>query len=219
MTRRDPSSDVEGGRRDVSHRAAAGDGDRLREQLLDAAEAGLIAAGSLQGVSLRAVARDVGVSPTAVYLHFRDKDEMIVQVCQRRFLAFAQMLREARASHNDPPSQLRACGQAYVTFGLRHPDQYNVLFGGLPIESVLEYIPEDELAGLQALRELAEIIAEGVSRGDFRDIDPFTAAVSMWATVHGLVGVLSHGSGKREDVPADILVRVALDVALRGLGT
>lgn len=204
-------------RRDVSHRAAKGEGELLREQLLDAAEARLVAAGSMQDVSLRAVARDVGVSATSIYLHFQDKDELFVMVCQRRFQAFAEMMREARAAHDDPPSQLRACGRAYVRFGLEHPEQYAVLFGGLPMDQVLEYIPEDELAGLQSLMELAEVVSAGVASGEFRDVDPFATAVALWAGTHGLVGVLTHGTGKADDVDADALIDLTLDLMLHGL--
>lgn len=212
----EPTSSTRG-RRTVGHRAAAGDGDRLRDQLLDAAEAQLVAKGSIQGVSLRQVARDVGVSATSVYLHFSDKDDLFIHVCQRRFEAFAQLLRDARTGQGTPTAQLRACGTAYVRFGLDHPEQYAVLFGGLPLEEVTKRIPEDELVGLQALTELAEVVQAGIAAGEFRPVDPFATALSLWALCHGLVGVVSHGSGKAEAIDPGALIEVSLNLCLHGL--
>lgn len=206
--------------RSRGHRAAAGEGDRLREELLDAAEAELLAKGSAAGLSLRAVARAVGVSPTAVYLHFDDKDALVLAVCSRRFDAFAAMLREARVGHDSPAAQLRACGRAYVRFGLEHPEQYEVLFGGsgMSAEQIAERLGPEEMVGLQALHELAEVVRAGVDAAEFRPVDPFPTAVSLWAVTHGLVGVLTHGHGDdAEEVPADVLVDHTLDLLLTGL--
>lgn len=198
-----------------AYRAAAGDGAVLRGQLLDAAEALLVEKGSIAGVSLRQVARTVGVSATSVYLHFSDKDELLLAVCQRRFGEFVQLLRETRAAHEGPVAQLTACGTAYVHFGLDHPEQYKVLFGSLPAEFALERLPPEELVGLQALQEIAEIVAAGVAAGDFRPVEPFDTAVTLWALVHGLVGVISHGHDKPIDVGG--LIEGSLQLVLQGL--
>lgn len=210
---------TETARRDVGHRAAAGDGDQLRDLLLDAAEEQLVAKGSIQAVSLRQVARDVGVSATSVYLHFADKDDLFIHVCQRRFEAFAVMLRDARRGEATPTAQLRACGAAYVRFGVEHPEQYAVLFGGLPLEEVTKRIPEDELVGLQALTELAEVVQDGIAAGEFRPVDPYVTALSLWAMCHGLVGVITHGSGEHKPVDPSALIDLTLDLTLNGLTT
>ncbi|CAN5178269.1 hypothetical protein BH23ACT9_BH23ACT9_33400 [soil metagenome] len=200
-----------------AYRAQAGEGDLLRDELLDATEALLVAKGSMAQVSLREVARTVGVSATSIYLHFADKDELLIAVCQRRFQAFSSMLRAARAQHEQPVAQLRACGTAYVRFGLEHPEQYKVLFGGIPLELALERLEPDELVGLQALEEMASIVHAGVTAGDFRPVDPFQTALSLWAMVHGLVGVITHGLDKPIDT--DRLVEGSLDLLLVGLQT
>ena len=206
------------GRAGVGHRAAAGEGERLREQLLDAAEAQLIARGSIQAVSLRQVARDVGVSATSVYLHFSDKDDLFLAVCTRRFIALGELLREARVGHRSAVDQLRAAGHAYVRFGLDHPGQYHVLFGGgVPMEVVKERLPEEERVGLQVKLELAGVIQRGIEAGEFRPVDPIVTTVSLWATVHGLVEVLTHGTGTDTELPADLLVDQTMDLLLQGL--
>lgn len=210
-----PATSAEHGR-GRAYRAAAGDGDRLRTELIDAAERELIDKGSAASVSLRNVARTVGVSATSVYLHFADKDELLLAVCSRRFEEFVTLLREVRAAHETPSAQLLACGRAYVRFGLEHPEQYQVLFGhGLPMELVIERLPPEELFGLQALEEIASIVAAGMASGDFRTVDPFDTAVTMWALVHGLVGVIVHGHDKPID--ADHLAAHSLQLLMVGL--
>lgn len=202
--------------RDVSHRAPAGEGERLREQLLDAAEHQLGARGSIAAVSLRQVARDVGVSATSVYLHFSDKDDLFIHVCQRRFRALAELLREARADGGSAAEQLRRCGVAYVRFGLEHPEQYQALWT-MKLEDVMARIPTEELVGLQTLRELGQVVAMGIEAGEFREVDPFAAAVGLWATTHGLVSTISHSTSAIEDVDTDDLITQTLDMVMHGL--
>lgn len=198
-----------------AHRAPAGEGDRLRTELLDAAEAEIIAKGTATQVSLRAVARAVGVSPTSVYLHFADKDDLLLAVCHRRFTEFAGLFRQARADHDTPTEQLRACGTAYVRFGLEHPEAFQLLFGTLPMEVILERLPPEELVGQQALGEIAGIVADGIRAGEFRAVDPEQTSLSLWAMVHGLVGVITHGSEKPID--ADRLTEHSLALLMEGL--
>jgi AcrR family transcriptional regulator len=198
------------------HRAAAGEGDLLRTQLLDAAERLLAEKRSLDAVSLRQVAREVGVSATSVYLHFADKTDLFIGVCSRRFERLAEVLREARAGADSPVEQLRACGAAYVRFGLDRPVEYATLFGALPMDVVADRLPAEEMVGLQALAEMAEIVAEGIGQEAFRPVDPYTAAVGLWAVVHGLVGALDHGHGKA-GLSAEAVVEATLDLVLDGL--
>ncbi|WP_370326124.1 TetR/AcrR family transcriptional regulator [Euzebya sp.] len=199
-----------------SHRAAAGEGDRLRDELMDAAERLLGERGNVDSVSLRQVAREVGVSATSVYLHFADKDDLFVQVCHRRFTALADHLRLAREGLASPAAQLRACGRAYVRFGLERPAEYTTLFTTLPMAKVVELVDPEELIGLRTLEEMAGIVAAGVEAGELRDVDPFTTAVSLWATVHGLVTALGHGLGEVE-LDADAVTDHTLDLLLDGL--
>ncbi len=201
---------------DRGHRAAAGDGEILRVQLLDAAERLLSEKGSMEAVSLRQVARDVGVSATSVYLHFKDKQDLFIGVCSRRFEDLAQVLRQARAEHQTPADQLRASGAAYVRFGLERPVEYTVLFSALPMETILERVPEDELVGLQTLSEMADLVQVGMDAGDFRAGDPYTAALGLWAVCHGLVGTLDHGHAK-PGVDPSVVVQTTLDMVLDGL--
>ena len=73
-------------------RARRGQGERLREEILAAAERLLIRTGDMEQVSIRAVADEVGVTPPSIYLHFADKLELIFAVCERHFASFDRIL-------------------------------------------------------------------------------------------------------------------------------
>ena len=66
-------------------RARRGEGERLREEILDVAEDLLVSTGDENAVSIRAIAQRVGVTPPSIYLHFADKESLLWAVCEREF--------------------------------------------------------------------------------------------------------------------------------------
>ena len=109
-------------------RARRGQGERLREEILAAAENLLIETGDEGAVSIRAIADAAGVTPPSIYLHFADKTELLAAVCEVRFQDFDRCLEEAAAGVDDPLEALWARGRAYVRFWLDNPEHYRILF-------------------------------------------------------------------------------------------
>lgn len=109
-------------------RARRGEGDRLRDEILDAAEALLAEKGHPDAVSMRAIAKRVGVSPPAIYLHFEDKQQLFYQCCARGFAALTEVMEQAAADATSDFERLEALGRAYIRFGLSHGEQYRVMF-------------------------------------------------------------------------------------------
>src|SRR5947209_5384359 len=106
-----------------------GEGDRLREALLDAASEILGSSHDADALSVRSVTARAGVSPTALYLHFEDKEALAEEVKRRCFAAFGAALNEAAAEHpDDARAQVVARGVAYLRFAREHPGQYAILF-------------------------------------------------------------------------------------------
>jgi AcrR family transcriptional regulator len=106
-----------------------GEGERLRASLLDAATELLAETHDVDQLSVRGVTARAGVSPTALYLHFEDKDELIHAVKASCTDALAKALRDADEAHDgDPFEQLRAMGIAYLRFAREQPGQYAILF-------------------------------------------------------------------------------------------
>ena len=168
-------------------RARRGEGERTREEILDAAERVLAKAGSEQAMSMRAVADDAHLSPPAIYMHFADKTELVYAVCERHFSLLHESMEKAASDFTDPLDRLAARGRAYVRFALDHAEQYRVLFMGVDVPE--SYTPErmSEMAGFQPL---VDDVAAAIDAGEIATGDPMLIAVGLWAAVHGITSLL-----------------------------
>jgi AcrR family transcriptional regulator len=202
-------------------RARKGEGGRLREQILDATEALLAERGSQDAVSIRDVADRVGVSSPAIYLHFADKDQLFYDCCRRVWARFAVELAPALTATGSPISRIHRLGEAYISFGLTHPEQYRVLFSGAPPKLAEEGLTDDP--GFQVLLGLISLVGEGIAEGEIRaELRPADAAVSLWATAHGLVQILLHRRAVPALVPVEdepSVIAAALDLMSMGVAT
>jgi AcrR family transcriptional regulator len=168
-------------------RARRGEGERLRDEILDAAETVLAQAGSEQAMSMRAVADAAGVSPPSIYMHFADKTDLVYAVCERHFTQLHEHMEEAASAFADPLARLAARGRAYVQFGIEHAEQYRVLFMG--VDASASYTPErmSELAGFQSL---VDDVSAAMDAGVLAKRDPTLVAVGLWANVHGITSLV-----------------------------
>jgi AcrR family transcriptional regulator len=106
-----------------------GQGSRLRAELVAAADQILARTGDLEGLSLRAVAREVGIATPSIYLHFPDKSALVRAVLSARFVELGEAIRAAVVQATGPAEQLRAGCLTYCRFATEHPNAYRVLFG------------------------------------------------------------------------------------------
>jgi AcrR family transcriptional regulator len=158
--------------------ARRGEGERLRQEILDAAIA-LIADRGDEAVSMRAIARAVGVTPPAVYLHFADKRELMSAVLEHVFADLARALEDA--DQGDPHERVRAILQAYVTWGLAHPGRYKISYEG----AIARQLPPD--AERRFGRPLLQRLAAAVRA--IQPHDPMRTATQLWACAHGVVSL------------------------------
>jgi AcrR family transcriptional regulator len=165
-----------------------GEGDRLRRQLLDAAGRLLEQGATHETLSLRAVAREVGIAATSVYLHFADRTELLIAVYRERFAELARALEEAIAEAPDPAAQLRACCLAYHRFALQYPSTYRVLF---EVPGARQEVPpalrRDQLPGVELFDTIRACLDRCVEAGVAPRTDPFLATTCLLAGLHGLV--------------------------------
>ena len=166
-------------------RSPRGGGAVLRDELVRAATALLDRTGDPDRVTLRGVAAEVGVAPTAVYLHFADRDELMVTVVEERFAEFRRTIDEADPG-GDPLDRLLARGEAYVEFALAHPGHYRALFGGFGLSlDRPELAARCQAAGAPAFQALIDAVQRCLDARVMRGSDPYPIAVAMWSTVHG----------------------------------
>lgn len=200
-------------------RSRRGQGDKLRDEILDAAERLLVDLGNENAVSIRAVADAVGRTPPSIYMHFADKDELIMQVCSRRFVELGRFVAEAGAGSDDPLESLRLQGEAYIRFGLSHPEHYKVLMMTSKLETV-EF--GSELPGMATFQDLVDSVQRCIDANVFQgERDALQIALALWSAVHGITALLitfpkfelmAGGPERVEEV-----IQLMLDVQMEGL--
>ena len=176
----------------------------------------MIETGRADAVSIRAIADAVGVTPPSIYLHFPDKEALILAVCERHFETFDAVIEHAGASTDDPVESLRRRGRAYVRFGLDNPEPYRILFM-TPADGAHQ--PDAFAgAGARAFKHLVDAVQRAIDAGAYRRVDPLLAATGVWMAVHGVTSALISMPGfPWPDVEA--LVDHICDIQNRGLTT
>jgi len=164
-----------------------GEGERLRAALMEATVELLLEHGSSDQLSIRAVTSRAGVSPTALYLHFADKQELLQAVCDEAFEELIEFLEQAAAgADGDARAQLEAMGAAYLKFAHQRPALYRVLFA-TPGRFGGGERPAEEDPGKRALEALVEVTTRAVPD----DPDPLGVALQLWTGLHGFVSLQS----------------------------
>ncbi len=170
-------------------RNARGEGARLRDDLLDAAADLMAEHGSIEGISLRAVARRAGVSPTAVYRHFDDHHELLAAAVTHCWTNFRAALASSLEHEGDPFRRFSRMGRAYVDFALAHPGQYRVMFSNR-----VRPAGDDDSVGVSAFQMLVDQVDEILrERGDDRDATFVAVQAHTW--IHGIVDLIGTHPG------------------------
>ena len=197
-------------------RARRGEGDRLREEILAAAGALLATTGDVSALSTRAIAAAAGVTPPSIYLHFADRAELVFAVCENHWLRLVAAMDAAACGIVDPIERIRCRGEAYLRFGVEHPEHYRVLMMGRPGEAP-EHLSDGRLAGTAGIEVVASDLREAILAGALPDQDATEAAVLLWMAVHGLVSLLISKPGFPFP-PLDVLYAHLFEVTVAGLG-
>ena len=167
-----------------------GEGDRLRRQLLDAAGRLLEQGVGHEALSLRALAREVGIATTSVYLHFADRTELLIAVYKERFVELSRFLDEAIAGADGPADRLRACCLAYERFALERPGAYRALFEVAGTRSDPPAgMTREQLPGVEMFDTVRRCLDACVDAGLAPRADPFVATTCLVAALHGLVAL------------------------------
>lgn len=167
--------------------AATDDAPSLKEACLRAAHE-VIAEQGVERLSLRDVARRLGVSHQAPYKHFASRDHLLAEVIRRCFEQFAAAL-DARPHHAEPHADLGALGRAYLAYAAAHPLEYRLMFGTpWPEPAQHPALVRDAVHALDVLRSvLRRVHGGGAAQRAAVDRD----AMFIWSTMHGLAAIAS----------------------------
>jgi len=167
-------------------RAPRGSGDRLHDEILNAATDLLLETAHARSVSIRSVAQRVGVTPPSIYLHFEDKDALLDAVCARYFEKLDQEMQGVANEHSSPVEVLRAQGLAYVRFATETPELYRIATmgewrSGSNIDIALDS---------SAFTHLRATVQTLIEHGIYQPGDPTVVALEFWTTAHGVAAML-----------------------------
>lgn len=159
----------------------------LKNALIEAGVRALAESG-VEGLSLRKLARDVGVSHNAPYMHFADKEAVLAAIAQQGFDLLGTAIDHSQVDVGNAPIEARlvAAAHSYVNFALSHPNHLLVMFGNLPVSDY----PELEKTAHETFQKLIQIMRDGLRHGQLIDEDAEQLALLLWTNVHGLSALL-----------------------------
>jgi AcrR family transcriptional regulator len=200
-----------------SARKAKGAGHLRRGEILLAAERIFVRDG-YHGATIRKIAQEVGLSSTALYMHFRDKGEILAAICESALAQLIVQNEELALQPMEPVTRLRRMMEAYIRWGLANPNTYQLVFASPP-----GALSEEKLGELGALsgksyepfaESMRAVAASGRLRGG--------VAVSIevcWVSTHGLISLLINQAHYQWTGTPESLQRTLLDTLFRGLLT
>ena len=143
-------------------------------------------------LSLRKVAERAGVSHSAPYSHFSDKQALIAAISTEGFKQLYTELDTAIAAYpDDPRRQLQECAWAYVLFAMNHTDTFKIMFSGV-LEKEKEY-PDFVEISRKTFGRVTEIVRACQAAGILRAAPAEMMAVAVWGQVHGIISLLLEG--------------------------
>jgi AcrR family transcriptional regulator len=186
----------------------------LRQEILTAARE-LFAKEGYENVSMRRIAEKIEYSPTTIYLYFRDKDELLHEMCTETFALLTRKLTKLLGTAGDPVDKLRMGLKAYVQFGLKHPNHYFTTFMQ-PAAKCGEEHQYEGSPGADAFQKLVEGVTACVQARRFRETDVLAISQSLWMVTHGITSLLISFGADFPWVERDRLIDLTVENALRG---
>jgi AcrR family transcriptional regulator len=156
-----------------------GEGSRLREEILEAARE-LLEQDGEQHVSLRRIARHIGIAAPSIYAHFPDREAIVSALVDEAFDELSAVVTTAiDDAQDDPIAKLRAACSAYMEFAMQRPNRYQLAFASRESNA----IPRE--SATRAFMLLVNAVKGCVDAGISTSTDPFGDATAIWVAMHG----------------------------------
>ena len=196
-------------------RKRKGEGEQSRQEILAAAKKLFVDEG-YDATTIRRIAARVGISSTALYVYFRDKDAILKEICNETFAALIWKLDAVQRESSDPLKALEEALGGYIRFGLDHPNEYELTFITQPRSNRREAESGADDLGMQAFQRFYECVNAVVESGLTYESDADRLTKQLWAGAHGLVALLlSPQRLDRDDLES--LLRGHVAMLIRGV--
>jgi len=189
----------------------------LRQEILDAASELFVREG-YENVSMRRIAEKIEYSPTTIYLYFRDKAELLEQVCAETFARLSLVLSRIQAEPGDPIERLKRGLVAYIKFGIDNPHHYRATFMlRAPTDFDEAKRERPDSPGMQAFDFLRHRVNDAVGAGKIKNRDVELVSQTLWAGVHGVTTLLITFEKGFPWVGKEKLIHSMVDTLVAGL--
>lgn len=172
------------------NRNPRGEGSKLRDDIIEAARRLLERAGTRESVTLRAIAREIGIAAPSIYRHFADREAIVQAVEAMTYEELERAIEAATATSSDSVDRLVAGCLAYVDFSLENPGRYRILFNqleGAPEPESVLCVDAQDLVGMKTFQLLVDGVTECIASGRSQSTDPFSDSTNIWTALHGMV--------------------------------
>lgn len=162
----------------------------------------MIATVGVEKLTMRGLGKQVGVSQTALYRHFADKNTLLAAVAEVGFRRLHEQLDAANVWEESAALRsFQQMGVAYIEFAVANPTHYQLMFGNIPFHH--ETYPDCAAVGREVFNVLVRAIERGQQSGELKDGDALAWASVAWSTVHGAASLLiAQQLGPVDDVHA-----------------
>lgn len=166
-------------------------------------------------LSMRKIAKRADVTATSIYLHFDNKEELLLDLIDDSIDKLKERLSDEMDSSKDAITQLHDMAKVYINFAIENPQEYEVIYMVRP-EEMPKYPKENFSKVRSSFTLLADIIRDGKEKNLFDVDDPIISAYSIWAQLHGVVSVILT---KRLDtrIPQEEFINRSVDHILQGI--
>lgn len=188
----------------------------LRLALLEAAVTQIKEVG-VEKLSLRGIARTVGVSQTAPYRHFKDKNELLAEVAAQAFIDLYNATSQHIHPKNSTHQNIKAIGTAYLAFAIANPEKYKLMFG--PSIQHRRSYANMVSAAEKSFDVLINQVERGIEEGIFLDSCPLLLANTLWTQVHGMASLIIDGFYQNRELPMpfDDFLSTQISIAARAI--
>jgi len=171
----------------------------------------------VEKLSLRGIARAVGVSQTAPYRHFKDKNQLLAEVAAQAFSDLHQATSSNINNTQGASKNIKTIGMAYLSFAIANPEKYKLMFGS-SIQNRRNYASMIE-ASEQSFQVLIRQVERGIEEGDFLSGCPMILANTLWTQVHGMASLIIDGFYQDRELPMPFeeFLHAQINIATRAI--
>ena len=160
----------------------------LRDRILETSRSILFSKG-YDAISMRKIAKLVGVSATSIYLYFENKNHLVHTLIEESVEELSEVIEQGAAQENEILAKFTAIIQSYVNFAMQNPEKYKVIYMVSP-EAMGRYPKEKFRKARRGYALLESVIRTAIEQDLMTVEDPKVAAYSIWAQLHGIISVV-----------------------------